>query len=79
VIPADVFNLIQGDGSGVPMSGHPDIDMISFTGSTRAGVEIAKNAAPTVKRVAQELGGKGPNIVLDEAAFAKNVANGSLR
>ena len=77
-VPAGVFNLIQGDGPsvGVPMSVHPDIDMISFTGSTRAGVEIAKNAAATVKRVAQELGGKSPNIVLDDAAFAANVAGG---
>ncbi|HMJ55559.1 MAG TPA: aldehyde dehydrogenase family protein [Polyangiaceae bacterium] len=77
-VPAGVFNLIQGDGPGVgvAMSCHPDIDMISFTGSTRAGVEIAKNAAPTVKRVAQELGGKGPNIILDDAAFASNVASG---
>ncbi|HMN43618.1 MAG TPA: aldehyde dehydrogenase family protein [Povalibacter sp.] len=76
--PAGVFNLIQGDGPnvGVPMSVHPDIDMISFTGSTRAGVEIAKNAAATVKRVAQELGGKSPNIVLDDSAFAANVAGG---
>lgn len=77
-VPAGVFNLIQGTGAGVgvPMSCHPDIDMISFTGSNRAGVEIAKNAAPSVKRVAQELGGKGPNIILDDAAFATNVASG---
>jgi aldehyde dehydrogenase (NAD+) len=77
-VPAGVFNLIQGDGPGVgtAMSGHPDIDMISFTGSTRAGVEIAKNAAATVKRVAQELGGKGPNIILDDAAFASHVESG---
>jgi len=77
-VPAGVFNLVQGTGAGVgvPMSSHPDIDMISFTGSTRAGVEIAKNAAATVKRVTQELGGKGPNIILDDAAFASNVANG---
>jgi aldehyde dehydrogenase (NAD+) len=77
-VPAGVFNLIQGDGPGVgvAMSSHPDIDMISFTGSTRAGIDIAKNASPTVKRVAQELGGKSPNIVLDDAAFAKHVANG---
>jgi aldehyde dehydrogenase (NAD+) len=77
-VPAGVFNLIQGDGPGVgaAMSRHPDIDLISFTGSTRAGVEIAKNAAPTVKRVAQELGGKGPNIIVDDAAFASNVAAG---
>ncbi len=53
-------------GVGVALSSHPDIDMISFTGSTRAGVEVAKNAAATVKRVAQELGGKSPNIVLDD-------------
>jgi aldehyde dehydrogenase (NAD+) len=77
-VPPGVFNLIQGDGPGVgvAMASHPDIDMISFTGSTRAGVDIAKNAAPSVKRVTQELGGKGPNIVLDDAAFAKNVAGG---
>ena len=76
-VPAGVFNLIQGDGPGVgtALSVHPDIDMISFTGSTRAGVEIAKNAAPSVKRVTQELGGKSPNIILDDEAFAKNVAN----
>ncbi len=77
-VPAGVFNLIQGDGPGVgaAMSGHPDIDMISFTGSTRAGVEIARNAAPTVKRVSQELGGKSGNIILDDAAFAANVGGG---
>lgn len=77
-VPPGVFNLIQGDGPGVgsAMSSHPDIDMISFTGSTRAGVDIARNAAPTVKRVTQELGGKGPNIILDDAALAGNVAKG---
>ena len=77
-VPAGVFNLIQGDGpgAGTAMSAHPDIDMISFTGSTRAGVDIARTAAPTVKRVAQELGGKSPNIVLDDADFAKHVAAG---
>ncbi|MEU6558153.1 aldehyde dehydrogenase family protein [Nocardia nova] len=77
-VPAGVFNLIQGDGPGVgvPLSSHPDIDMISFTGSTRAGVDIARNAAPTVKRVTQELGGKSPNIVLDDADLAANVAKG---
>jgi aldehyde dehydrogenase (NAD+) len=77
-VPAGVFNMIQGDGPGVgvPMSTHPDIDLISFTGSTRAGVEIARNAAPSVKRVAQELGGKGPNIILDDAEFAQHVAGG---
>lgn len=77
-VPAGVFNLVQGDGPGVgvPLSGHPDVDMISFTGSTRAGIDIARNAAPTVKRVTQELGGKSPNIVLDDADFAANVAKG---
>lgn len=77
-VPAGVFNLVQGDGPGVgaAISAHPDIDMVSFTGSTRAGVDIAQNAAPTVKRVSQELGGKSPNIVLDDDAFADNVAKG---
>jgi len=77
-VPPGVFNLVQGDGAGVgvALSRHPDVDMISFTGSTRAGVEIAKNAAPTVKRVTQELGGKGPNIILDDEAFAANVSGG---
>jgi aldehyde dehydrogenase (NAD+) len=65
-VPAGVFNLVQGDGPGVgeALSRHPDIDMISFTGSTRAGIMVAKNAADTVKRVSQELGGKSPFIVL---------------
>ncbi len=62
---------------GVPLSSHPDIDMVSFTGSTRAGIEVARNAAPTVKRVTQELGGKSPNIVLDDDDFAKSVAAGT--
>jgi aldehyde dehydrogenase (NAD+) len=77
-VPAGVFNLVQGDGPsvGVPLSAHPDVDMISFTGSTRAGVDIARNAAPSVKRVTQELGGKGPNIILDDEAFAENVGKG---
>ena len=77
-VPAGVFNLIQGDGRGVgvALASHPDIDMVSFTGSTRAGIEVAKNAAPTVKRVAQELGGKSPNIVLDDAQFTEHVAVG---
>jgi len=61
---------------GAAMSSHPDIDMISFTGSEPAGVEIAKSAASTVKRVCQELGGKSPNIILDDADLAKNVAKG---
>ena len=65
-VPAGVFNLVQGDGPGVgtALAKHPDIDMISFTGSTRAGILVAKNAADTVKRVHQELGGKSPNIIL---------------
>ncbi len=77
-VPAGVYNLIYGDGPGVgtALASHPDIDMVSFTGSTRAGIEVAKNAAPTVKRVTQELGGKSPNIVLDDADFAKSVASG---
>jgi aldehyde dehydrogenase (NAD+) len=77
-VPAGVFNLVQGDGVGVgvPLSSHPEVDLISFTGSTRAGIEVAKNAAPTVKRVAQELGGKSPNIVLDDEAFAEGVGRG---
>src|ERR1700722_18062217 len=59
-VPPGVFNLVNGDGIGVgtALAAHPDIDMVSFTGSTRAGIEVARNAAPTVKRVAQELGGK---------------------
>ncbi|WP_460354705.1 aldehyde dehydrogenase family protein [Mycobacterium sp. ZZG] len=78
-VPAGVYNLVYGDGPGVgaAISSHPDIDMVSFTGSTRAGVEVARNAAPTVKRVTQELGGKSPNIVLDDEDFAKSVAAGT--
>jgi len=77
-VPAGVFNLVHGDGLGVgvALSAHPDVDMVSFTGSTRAGIEVAKNAAPSVKRVHQELGGKSPNIVLDDDVFAKSVARG---
>jgi len=78
-VPAGVFNLVNGDGPGVgvPLSGHPDVAMVSFTGSTRAGVAVAQNAAPTVKRVSQELGGKSANIILDDADFAKQVARGA--
>ncbi len=77
-VPAGVFNLVNGDGPtvGAALSRHPDVDMVSFTGSTRAGIEVAKNAAPTVKRVAQELGGKSPNIVLDDADLEKAVTHG---
>ena len=78
-VPAGVFNLVNGDGPGVgtALSGHPDIDMVSFTGSTRAGVLVAQNAAPSVKRVAQELGGKSANIMLDDADFEKAVKTGA--
>jgi aldehyde dehydrogenase (NAD+) len=78
-IPKGVFNLINGDGPGVgtALSAHPDIAMVSFTGSTRAGVLVAQNAAPTVKRVAQELGGKSANILLDDADFESAVAAGA--
>ena len=78
-VPAGVFNLVNGDGPGVgtELSRHPDVAMVSFTGSTRAGVEVARNAAPTVKRVAQELGGKSPNIILDDADFEKAVSRGT--
>jgi aldehyde dehydrogenase (NAD+) len=70
-VPAGVFNLVQGDGPtvGAALSAHPEVDMVSFTGSTRAGIEVARNAAPTVKRVHQELGGKSANIILDDADF----------
>jgi aldehyde dehydrogenase (NAD+) len=74
-VPAGVFNLVNGDGPGVgtALSRHPKVDMVSFTGSTRAGVLVAKNAAETVKRVHQELGGKSPSVVLDSADLAKAV------
>lgn len=68
-LPKGVFNLVNGDGAGVgtQLSTHPDVDMISFTGSTRAGIAITKAAADTVKKVALELGGKGANIVFADA------------
>jgi aldehyde dehydrogenase (NAD+) len=74
-VPAGVFNLVQGDGptTGAAIASHPDVDMVSFTGSTRAGIEVARAAAPTVKRVHQELGGKSPNIVLDDADIGRAV------
>ncbi len=77
-VPAGVFNLVNGDGPGVgaSLSAHPGIDMMSFTGSTRAGVLVAQAAAPTVKRVTQELGGKSPNIVLPGADLEKAVTGG---
>jgi aldehyde dehydrogenase (NAD+) len=79
-VPAGVFNMINGDGPvvGTALSRHPDVDMMSFTGSTRAGSLVAQNAAPTVKRVTQELGGKSPNIVLDDADLEKAVSGGVL-
>lgn len=77
-VPAGVFNLVNGDGPdvGAPMASHPDVDLVSFTGSTRAGIAVAQAAAPTVKRVHQELGGKSPNIILPDADLSKAVAAG---
>ncbi|ESY85953.1 aldehyde dehydrogenase [Mesorhizobium sp. LNHC220B00] len=77
-VPSGVFNLVNGLGPevGVAMSEHPDIDMMSFTGSTRAGVDVAIRSAATVKRVSQELGGKSPNIILDDADLEQAVASG---
>lgn len=77
-VPPGVFNLVQGSGAkiGDYMSRHPDIAMISFTGSTPAGIEVSKAAANTVKRVALELGGKSANIILDDADMTKAVVNG---
>ncbi|MEX2375429.1 MAG: aldehyde dehydrogenase family protein [Dehalococcoidia bacterium] len=80
-LPKGVFNLVNGYGAtvGAAISGHPGLDMVSFTGSTRAGVEVAKAAADNVKRVAQELGGKAPNILLDDVDLEKAVAPGVAR
>jgi aldehyde dehydrogenase (NAD+) len=77
-VPKGVFNLVNGDGPtvGAAISSHPEVDMVSFTGSTRAGVEVARAAAPTVKRVHQELGGKSPNILLPDADFKLAVKAG---
>ncbi len=77
-VPAGVFNLVQGDGPtvGEAISRHPDIDFVSFTGSTRAGVLVARNAAASVKRVAQELGGKSANILLPDVDFTAAVRRG---
>lgn len=79
-VPAGVFNLVNGDGPtvGSAMSAHPDIDMMSFTGSTGAGRQVMKNGADTIKRVALELGGKSANILLDDADFGKMVAQGVM-
>jgi aldehyde dehydrogenase (NAD+) len=77
-VPAGVFNMVNGDGPtvGAAISSHPGVDMVSFTGSTRAGIEVARNAAATVKRVHQELGGKSPNIILEDADYQKAVGGG---
>lgn len=77
-IPPGVYNMVNGDGSSVgqAIAGHPDVDMISFTGSTRAGIVVAKTAADTVKRVAQELGGKSANIILSDANLEAAVRSG---
>jgi aldehyde dehydrogenase (NAD+) len=77
-VPKGVFNLVNGDGPGVgtALSAHPDIDMISFTGSARAGILIAKSAADTIKRVHQELGGKSANILLDDVDLTRAVRKG---
>jgi len=78
--PPGVFNMVMGSGEvvGAAMSAHPDVDMVSFTGSTRAGVLVAQAAAPTVKRVIQELGGKSPNVLLADADFAGAVPKAVL-
>jgi len=77
-LPPGVFNLVSGTGveAGEPLAAHPDVDMISFTGSTRAGKRVAALAAETVKRVALELGGKSPNVILDDADLQKAVLDG---
>lgn len=79
-VPRGVFNLVNGTGPevGAALSSHPDIDMVSFTGSTRAGTDVARNAAATVKRVAQELGGKSANIILPDADLEQAVSQGVL-
>jgi aldehyde dehydrogenase (NAD+) len=79
-VPPGVFNLLNGDGPnvGAPLSSHREIDMVSFTGSTRAGTEVARNAAASVKRVHQELGGKSPNVLLDDADFERAVKQSVL-
>ena len=80
-IPAGVYNLVDGDGPtvGAAIAGHPGIRMVSFTGSTAAGIEVAKRAADNVKRVHQELGGKSPNVILDDADLAKAVTENIYR
>ena len=80
-LPPGVFNLVHGNGPtvGHAMSAHPDIDMMSFTGSTRAGVDVAKTAADTIKRVAQELGGKSPNLIFADADLGRALGNAIRR
>ena len=77
-VPPGVFNLVNGDGPtvGAAIASHPDVAMVSFTGSTRAGVAVATAAAPTVKRVTQELGGKSANLILEDADFENAVKQG---
>jgi aldehyde dehydrogenase (NAD+) len=77
-VPAGVVNMVNGTGPvvGKALTSHPDVDMVSFTGSTRAGIEVARDAAATVKRVHQELGGKSPNIILDDADFQEAIKRG---
>jgi len=79
-VPAGVFNLVNGDGPtvGQAIASHPGIDMVSFTGSTRAGIQVAKAAADTVKRVTQELGGKSANIILDDADLGSAIGGGMM-
>lgn len=79
-VPAGVYNMLNGDGPtvGAAIAAHPDVDLVSFTGSTRAGIEVARAAADTVKRVTQELGGKSANILLEDADFAHAVSAGVL-
>ncbi len=78
--PAGVYNMVNGDGPdvGAVISSHPDVDMVSFTGSTRAGILVAKAASETVKRVTQELGGKSPNIIFEDADLETAVSGGVI-
>ena len=77
-LPAGVFNLVTGYGPvvGEALAAHPDVDMVSFTGSTRAGKRVSELASKTIKRVALELGGKSANVILDDANFEKAVKSG---
>ena len=79
-LPPGVFNLVNGTGSivGAAIASHPDVAMVSFTGSTQAGIAVAKAAAPTVKRITQELGGKSANIILEDADLQSSVRDGAL-